>query len=280
MLWHTARGVLDLGTTGVIMGIVNVTPDSFSDGGRYFDADRAIGHALKMLEDGAAIVDIGGESTRPGADPVSVTEEMQRVLPVIKGVLERAPESWVSIDTSKAEVARAALEAGAAIVNDVTALRGDAEMAVVTARARAGLVLMHMQGSPRTMQQAPFYNDVVSEVRQTLLTSLQQAEAAGVGAEFIALDPGIGFGKNVEHNLALLRHLPDLVSDGRPLVIGLSRKSFLSKITTGDAAADRLWPTVALTAMLRDRGARVFRVHDVRENLAALKAVEAVLGRT
>ena len=278
MFWQTARGTMDLGSHGALMGIVNVTPDSFSDGGTFFSLDSAIEHAVRLCEQGAAIIDVGGESTRPGSSPVPAGEERRRVLPVIEGLLARIPNCLVSVDTSKAEVARAALEAGAAIINDVTALQGDPQMSPLIAKTGAGVVLMHMRGIPLTMQQEPFYEDVVNEVHNFLSERMQAAREAGIRLPCIAFDPGIGFGKGLEHNLALLRQLPELRIDDRPLVIGVSRKSFLSKIAPAPSMPERLWPTVGLTALLRARGAQVLRVHDVRENLAALRAVEAVLG--
>ena len=278
MIWQTARGAIDLGSHGALMGILNVTPDSFSDGGEYFSRESAVEHAIRMCEEGAAIIDVGGESTRPGSSPVSAGEERRRVLPVIEGLLARLPACLISVDTSKAEVARAAMEAGAAIINDVTALAGDPGMRRVAAATRAGVVLMHMRGTPLLMQQNPFYENVVKEVHNSLNESMMLAVKSGVDARCIALDPGIGFGKGLEHNLALLRHLPELRIDDRPLVLGVSRKSFLSRIAPATSMPERLWPTVALTGLLRSLGAQVLRVHDVRENLMALRAVEAVLG--
>lgn len=278
MIWQTARGPLDLGTGGIVMGILNVTPDSFSDGGKFTDPGQAVAHALQMMEDGAGIIDIGGESTRPGAPSVTSSEERRRVLPVIEAVLRQQPRCLISVDTSKAEVARAALEAGAAIVNDISALRGDPTMAAVIASFKAGLVLMHMQGTPQTMQKQPTYSDVLSEVKEELRGQRDAALAAGIAPGCIALDPGIGFGKTVEHNLTLLRRLPELRLGDGPLVVGVSRKSFLSRFTTSTELSERLWPTIALTATLSARGAQVLRVHDVRENVAALRTVEAVLG--
>ena len=278
MIWQTARGTIDLGTRGALMGIVNVTPDSFSDGGTYFGVESAVAHAVRLCEEGAAIIDVGGESTRPGSSPVSADEERRRILPVIEGLLARVPSCLVSVDTSKAEVARAALEAGAAIINDVTALQGDQQMGHLIARTGAGVVLMHMRGTPLTMQQKPFYGNVVNEVRNFLRERLKAAQESGIDLPRIAFDPGIGFGKDLEHNLTLLRQLPELRIEDRPLVLGVSRKSFLSKIAPATSMPERLWPTVALTALLRCHGARVLRVHDVRENLAALRTAEAMLG--
>ena len=259
------------------MGIVNVTPDSFSDGGRFLSVERAVDHALQLLDGGAAIIDIGGESTRPGAMPVSPDEEMQRVLPVVERLIEQAPGCVLSIDTSKAEVAHAALEGGASIINDVTALSGDPDMPLVAARHRAGVVLMHMQGTPLTMQSAPFYHDPVAEVGAFLEERSRRAVDAGIDPASIALDAGIGFGKTVAHNLALLRSYTTLAAPARPMVVGISRKAFLGKIAGSASMEDRLWPALALTALLREKGARVFRTHDVEPTVAALRAVEALL---
>ena len=258
------------------MGILNVTPDSFSDGGDFLNAGRAVEHALAMLVEGAAIIDVGGESTRPGAAPVPADEEIRRVVPVVAAILSKHPECLISVDTSKAVVARAALAHGAAIVNDVTALRGDPELANAVAEYGAGVVLMHMQGEPRTMQNQPVYADVVGEVRAFFLERLAAARAAGISPEQVAFDPGIGFGKTVAHNLTLLRELAALGVEDRPLVLGVSRKSFLGKVSGAETMGERLWPTVALTGVLRERGARVLRVHEVRPNLLALRTVEAL----
>jgi dihydropteroate synthase len=245
-----------------VMGIVNVTPDSFSDGGLYLDAGAAVDHGLALERAGATILDVGGESTRPGANPVPEDEERHRVLPVIEGLRARGTGSQLSIDTSKAPVARAALAAGATLVNDVTALRGDPAMAEVIATAGADCCLMHMLGEPRTMQRDPRYGDVVSEIKAFLEARLSDAVAAGVAEERILLDPGIGFGKTTEHNLELLRRLDEIVALGRPVVIGTSRKSFLGKITARPVE-DRIAATIATNLVAYERGARVFRVHDV-----------------
>lgn len=278
MIWQTARHPVDLTARAAIMGILNVTPDSFSDGGSFADASAAVARGLEMLAEGATMLDVGGESTRPGAQAVSETEELRRVLPVIDGLLVNAPGCLISVDTSKAAVAQAALDHGAAIVNDVTALRGDRAMAGVVARGNAALVLMHMQGTPRTMQVEPRYEDVVAEVRAFFEERLVAAEAAGIPLAALALDPGIGFGKTVAHNLTLLRGLEQLPVRSCPLVLGVSRKSFLARIAAVDTMPERLWPTLALTAMLREKGARVLRVHDVKPNVAALLTAEALLG--
>jgi dihydropteroate synthase len=257
-----------------VMGVVNVTPDSFSDGGVNLDPVDAVASARRMLAEGAAIVDVGGESTRPGAEGVSADEELRRVLPV----LEQLSEAPVSIDTSKAEVAKRALELGAELVNDVTALRGDPALAEVVADSGAYLCLMHMQGEPRTMQADPRYEDVVSEVAAFLETRLSTAVEAGIAEERICLDPGIGFGKTVEQNFELVRRLDQLTALGRPVVIGFSRKSSLGKLlgdpqaTTGSLAA-----SVGAAVAAYERGATILRVHDVREHVEALAAARAAL---
>jgi len=260
-----------------LMGVVNVTPDSFSDGGLFLDADAAIAHGKELAHQGADILDVGGESTRPGAEEVGVEEERARVEPVVAGL---AGSATVSIDTSKAEVARAALDAGATIVNDVTALRHDPEIGALCAERDAGLVLMHMQGEPRTMQANPTYDDVVEDVKAFLAERLEASVGAGVAEERIWLDPGIGFGKNLEHNLELLRRFGELRELGRPLVVGASRKSFLGKIDGSDVD-DRLGGTIAASIFAAAEGADVLRIHDVAEVAQAMKMAGAVLvGRT
>jgi dihydropteroate synthase len=256
------------------MGVVNVTPDSFSDGGRYLDADAAIAHGEELVRDGAEILDVGGESTRPGAEPVDELEERRRVEPVVAGL---AGKATVSIDTSKAAVAGAAIDAGAEIVNDVTALRHDPEIGPLCAERGVGLVLMHMQGEPRTMQERPVYEDVVDDVKAFLAERLAVAVAAGVAEERVWLDPGIGFGKTLEHNLELLRRLGELGELGRPLVIGASRKSFIGKVD-GSAVDERLGGTIASSVIAAAEGADVLRVHDVAEVAQAIKVSTAVLG--
>jgi dihydropteroate synthase len=246
-----------------MMGVVNVTPDSFSDGGLYLDPEAAIAHGIELYDEGAAILDIGGESTRPGAEPVPVEEELRRVIGVIEGLVEAQPAARLSIDTSKAAVARAALDAGATLVNDVTAFRGDPEMASVVAAAGAGCCLMHMLGDPRTMQDDPRYEDVVADVKAFLQERIAYAVAAGIDEQRILVDPGIGFGKTVEHNLELVRRLDELVALGRPVVIGTSRKSFLGKLTGRSDPSDRVPGTIATCVLALERGARIFRVHDV-----------------
>jgi dihydropteroate synthase len=258
-----------------VMGIVNVTPDSFSDGGVHLDPDEAAAAARRMVQEGAAIVDIGGESTRPSSEGVSLDEELRRVVPV----LERLVDVPVSIDTSKAEVARRALVLGAELVNDVTALRGDPETAAVVAEAGAYVCLMHMQGAPRTMQASPAYDDVVSDVAAFLEERLRYAVDAGIAEERVLLDPGIGFGKTMEQNFELVRRLPELVALGRPVVVGFSRKSSLGRVL-GDPAAKTgpLAASVAAAVTAYERGATVLRVHDVREHVEALTVAAAVAG--
>ncbi len=258
------------------MGVVNVTPDSFSDGGVNFAAADAIGAVRRMIREGAAIVDVGGESTRPGAAPVTFDEELRRVVPVLEAVGGELP---VSIDTAKAGVARLAAELGAEMVNDVTALRGDPGMAETVAGSGSYLCLMHMQGEPRTMQANPTYGDVVAEVAAFLEERLAVAVAAGVPEERICLDPGIGFGKTAEHNFELIRRLDELTALGRPLVVGFSRKSSLGRIL-GDpeATTGPLSASIAAAVAAYERGATILRVHDVREHVEALTAAQAVVG--
>ena len=255
------------------MGIVNVTPDSFSDGGRYLDAEAAIDHGLQLAAEGADLLDVGGESTRPGAAEVPADEELARVIPVVEALVSAGHR--VSIDTSKAEVAGRALGAGAEIVNDVTAL-GDPEMAGVCAAAGSGLVLMHMKGTPRTMQEDPTYDDVVIEVRDFLAERLATAVASGVEEERIWLDPGIGFGKTAAHNLELIDRIGELGELGRPIVLGASRKSFIGKIT-GRGVDDRLGGSLAAAVLGVARGAEILRVHDVGETRGAVSVAESVL---
>jgi dihydropteroate synthase len=257
------------------MGVVNVTPDSFSDGGLYLDPEAAIRHGEELVRDGAEILDVGGESTRPGAEPVPVEEELRRVVPVIHGL--RDLDCEISVDSSKAAVAAAALDAGAEIVNDVTALRGDPEMAALCAEREPVVVLMHMRGKPRTMQDDPRYGDVVAEVKAFLAERLEAAVAAGIAEERVWLDPGIGFGKTAAHNLELLRRLGELRELGRPLVVGTSRKSFIGKVD-GSAAGDRLGGTIASSVLAAADGAEVLRVHDVAEMSQALAVAAAIAG--
>jgi dihydropteroate synthase len=260
------------------MGIVNVTPDSFSDGGRYLRTEAAVAHGLEMVGEGADLLDVGGESTRPGAEPVPEAEERRRVVPVIERLRAAGCVVPISIDTTKAAVAAAAIAAGATVVNDVTALRGDPELAAVVAATGAGLCLMHMRGEPRTMQRDPRYGDVVAEVAAFLAERRQFAVERGVARERVALDPGIGFGKTGEHNLELLRRLGEIAALGSPVLIGTSRKSFLGRLT-GREVGDRLAATIASNVVALEHGARIFRVHDVAPVRDALTVAAATLRR-
>lgn len=277
-LWKIGDRIFDLSRQGLIMGVLNVTPNSFSDGGHFFGAENALEHGLRMAAEGAHIVDVGGESTRPGAEAVASEEELRRVLPVIEQ-LHRKSEVIISIDTSKAEVARAAIRAGASIVNDVTGGRGDEEMMPLIAETKSAFIIMHMQGTPQTMQIAPQYTNVVSEVFDFFRQQYARAIVYSIDPMAIAFDPGIGFGKTLEHNLELLAQLERLRACDRPIVIGVSRKSFLAKLIKSAQISDRLAPALALTSLLRTRGADVLRVHDVKENVNALKVTEAILQR-
>ena len=270
-------GTLAGGTGPVVVGILNVTPDSFSDGADFLDPEAAAEHAATMLDEGAGILDLGGESTRPGSDPVSQEEELRRVIPVIERVLTVRQEAVISVDTYRAGTAAAAIEAGARIINDVTALRGDPRMASVVKEADCPVIFMHMQGEPKTMQREPHYEDVVREVRDFLTRRAEYAVAAGIGPENVIVDPGIGFGKNLEHNLTLLRNLDAIVDLGFPVLIGASRKTFIGRITGVQEARKRAFGTVATTVLAYERGATFFRVHDVRANREALAVAEAVL---
>lgn len=271
--WRCGRAVLDLSVPRV-MGIVNVTPDSFSDGGRFFDRERALDHARRLRADGADIVDIGGESTRPGAAPVSITDELARILPLVATL--SAEGALVSVDTMKPEVMREAVAAGAAIVNDVRALREPGALETV-AGLETSVCLMHMQGEPRTMQTHPRYDDVVREVRDFLLARAAAAEAAGIARERIAIDPGFGFGKTVAHNLTLLRQLRSFTGTGYPVLAGLSRKATIG-VLTGRDAPDRVAGSLAATLAAVARGAGIVRVHDVRETVDALRVWQAIEG--
>jgi dihydropteroate synthase len=260
------------------MGIVNVTPDSFFDGGRYDDPQRAVAHALRLVAEGADLLDIGAESTRPGAHPVDEQEELRRLLPVVAAVA-KAVSVPVSVDTSKADVARAALDAGAVMVNDVTALQGDGAMVDVVAEAGAGLVVMHMQGTPETMQQAPHYDDVVGEIAQFLTERARFAMEHGVARDRIVLDPGIGFGKTLTHNLDLLANLHAFAELGFPVLVGPSRKGFIGQLTYQTVDA-RAWGTAAVVALAVQQGARILRVHDVGPMRDVVRVADAVVRRT
>jgi dihydropteroate synthase len=271
--WRHRTGEIVLDRTQ-IMGILNVTPDSFSDGGRYLDPETAIRHGLDMADHGADILDIGGESTRPGSDPVSAEEEWRRIGPVIHGLAGKVGVP-LSVDTMKPEVAEQAIEAGAAIVNDVSGMRDPAMVRLVASR-RVGVVAMHMLGDPKTMQEHPTYADVVKEVRASLGDRVRGLKAAGVPPEAIAIDPGVGFGKAVEHNLALLRHLDRLVDLGHPVVVGVSRKSFIERLG-GGGAGERLPGSLAAAVLAVARGAHVVRVHDVAESVRAVRVADALV---
>jgi dihydropteroate synthase len=262
----------------LIMGVVNVTPDSFFDGGRYLDAAAAVAHALRLVEEGADLLDIGAESTRPGADVVNEAEECRRAIPVVTEVA-KAVTIPISIDTSKAAVARAALDAGASLVNDVTALRGDPAMVDLVARTGAGIVLMHMHGTPRTMQQAPRYDDVVGEISEFFEERICFAMAHGIARRQIILDPGIGFAKLQEHNLALLARLYQFVQFDCPLMVGVSQKSFLGQLVNRPVQ-ERQWATAAAVAIAVDRGAGILRVHDVKAMKDVVLVASAISQQT
>ena len=276
MIWNIQGRNLDLTRRAQIMGILNVTPDSFSDGGHFSAHDAALTHARKMIAEGAAIIDIGGESTRPGALPVDADEEIRRTIPVIQS-LRAEWDGLISIDTMKASVAKAALDAGADIVNDVSGLTADPEMTAVCSGSDCGIVIMHMRGTPVDMQQNPSYTDVVAEVREYFQGRLNILKSHGISPARLCFDPGIGFGKTLEHNLALLRHLDEIAPSGFPLLLGVSRKSLIAKLAGAELPADRDAATFALTAMARTKGIMLHRVHDVKGNLAALRAAEGVM---
>jgi dihydropteroate synthase len=281
MIWKTRSRILDLSPSAKIMGILNVTPDSFSDGGQFFSLEAAVSHARELIVQGAEIIDVGGESTRPGADPVSLKEELRRIIPVIEKIRSEFPSVLISVDTYKAATAEKAIRAGADIINDITALRGDPGMIDAVLESGVGVVLMHMQGTPKTMQVAPSYQDVVSEVMDFLEDRCNWLVGRGVDRERIAIDPGFGFGKRLADNIKLMRNLDAFRALAQPLLIGVSRKSGLAQLA-GDAAlpaAKRIWPTVALTCLLREKGAHLLRVHDVKPNLEALRMTEAILER-
>jgi len=279
MIWKLRKRSVDLSRSGLIMGVLNVTPDSFSDGGLFMDEEAAFRHAEQMASEGAIILDVGGESSRPGSDPVPAKEELRRVIPVIKRLRSRFPDLFLSIDTYKAETARQALAAGADIVNDISALRADPGMIEVLQRSDAGVILMHMQGTPKTMQMNPYYEDVVTEVIEFLRLRRDELVSRGIDRARIAIDPGYGFGKRVQDNVQLVRWLSRFAELGQPVVVGISRKSSIAQLLGNPKLPphERLWPTVALTSLLREKGAHVFRVHDVRPNLEALRMTEAIV---
>jgi dihydropteroate synthase len=278
MIWRARERTLTFDRQALLMAVLNVTPDSFSDGGAFFEPEPAVRQARRLITEGAAIVDVGGESTRPGSDPVPLEEELRRVIPVIRRLRREFPDLVLSIDTYKAETARQAIEAGADIVNDITALRGDSQMVQIVKETGAGIVLMHMQGSPKTMQIAPFYHDVVAEVASFLAERRAFACSCGVEFDRIALDPGFGFGKRDEDNVCLIQRLDTIAALGSPTVVGISRKSTLARLSGEPQLpfSERLWPTIAATCILRLGGAQVLRVHDVKANLEALRMTEAI----
>ena len=277
MHWKIREKTIDLTQRGMIMGILNVTPDSFSDGGVHADISSALAHARQMIDEGASIIDVGGESTRPGAAPVSAELEIARTLPII-AALRETWDGLISIDASKASVAAAALKAGADIVNDVTGLEGDAAMPGLCAESGCGVVLMHMLGQPCSMQQNPIYEDVVSEVRNYFVDRLESITAQGIHPDSVCFDPGIGFGKTCQHNLELLRNLDKLAPGDRPLLLGVSLKSFIARILDKEDFTAREWPTVAITSFARRKGVAIHRVHHVEANLQAMRMTEAILG--
>ncbi len=275
MHWQLRDRTLSFSGCPRVMGIVNVTPDSFSDGGKFFDPERAVAHALQLLDEGAELLDIGGESTRPGSEPVGVEEELRRVIPVIRGIQSKRPEACLSIDTQKAKVAAAALEAGCSILNDISAGRHDDAMFPVAAESGAGLVLMHMQGKPSTMQENPGYEDVIDEVRSFLHTRSQLAQQQGVDAERIALDPGIGFGKRLADNLDLMRNLDSLFPKEVPLLLGASKKRFLGEVT-GRSVDERNAANLATCAQAFFSGVAIIRVHDVKDTCDFLRVLISI----
>jgi len=279
MMWKLRKRSVNLSRSGFIMGVLNVTPDSFSDGGQFVDAEAAFRHAERMVQEGAAILDVGGESSRPGSEPVGLEEELRRVIPIVHRIRVRFPDLFLSIDTYKAETARQALAAGADIINDISALRADREMIEVLQQSDAGVILMHMRGTPKTMQVDPHYENVVSEVFEFLRGRRDELVRCGIDPARIAIDPGYGFGKRVQDNVELVRQLGRFAELGQPIVVGISRKSMIAHLLADPKlpSEDRMWPTVALTSLLREKGAQIFRVHDVRPNLEALRMTEAIL---
>ena len=278
MLWRAGRHEFRFPRPTLVMGVLNVTPDSFSDGGKFFSVEAALERAGQMVREGADLLDVGGESTRPGAAPVSEEEEIRRVIPVIKELALRL-QVPISVDTQKPEVARAALVAGANIVNDIAANRIDDAMARVVAEFRAGYVAMHMQGTPQTMQANPAYIDVVREVDEFFAERLTRLEKSGVRREQVVLDPGIGFGKTLEHNLQLLGALPRFARHDRPVLLGVSRKAFLSKLTGAESPSERLPGALACAALAVRDGVQFLRVHDVQETVRAARVTEAISGK-
>jgi dihydropteroate synthase len=279
MIWNVRNRRLECGKRTLCMGILNVTPDSFFDGGRYSDPEAAVEEGRRMFASGADLVDVGGESTRPGSEPVTEAEELNRVIPVV-AALSRLPGALVSVDTTKARVAAEAIAAGAEVINDISALRGDPGMAKVAAETGAGVVLMHMLGTPRSMQDNPVYADVVTEVRDFLRERVDAAVAAGIRRDSIVVDPGIGFGKTVEHNLEILGRLREFAGLDRPLLVGPSRKSFIGKVLGGLPPEDRLEGTAAAVVLCIAGGAALVRVHDVAAMVRVIRVADVIRGRT
>jgi dihydropteroate synthase len=279
MLWKLRDRTVDLGRSGIVMGVLNTTPDSFSDGGKYVSEEAALRHASEMISEGAAILDIGGESSRPGADPVPLEEETHRVIPILQAIRSAFPKIILSVDTTKSVTAREALLAGADIINDISAATADREMVAVLKESGAGIILMHMQGTPKTMQINPTYSDVVTEIFEFLKKRTQALADEGIDPERIAIDPGYCFGKKLAHNVSLVRNLKKFKEMGRPIVVGVSKKSMIPQLLDEPRLPmeDRIWPTVAFTSILREEGAHVFRVHEVKPNLDALRMTEAIL---
>jgi dihydropteroate synthase len=275
-VWRCRDRTLTLGERTLVMGIVNVTPDSFSDGAMFASAEDAVAHGARLVDEGADLVDVGGESTRPGSDPVEVNEELRRVVPVIEGLAKARPGTPLSVDTRKPEVASAALDSGASVVNDIAAGRNSALLEIVS-RSGAGIVLMHMLGEPKTMQDDPRYDDVVAEVHEFLRERIEAAVFAGIPEERICIDPGIGFGKTVDHNLALLRAVPALRILGAAVMVGASRKGFIGALTGIDDAAARLEGSLAVAVLAAANGADLVRVHDVEATVRALNVADAVV---
>lgn len=271
--WPSGR--LDFSAGCIVMGVLNVTPDSFSNGGKFLDTKKAIKHGVKMAAEGAAIIDVGPESTRPGAEAISVDEQIKRAIPVIEALSKKVAVP-ISIDTYRSEVAEAALEAGAAIINDITAL-SDERMGELAAEKQVPVVLMHMQGTPATMQAEPKYDDVVGEVLQFLLKRTKRAEGFGIPKERIFIDPGIGFGKTLEHNLLILRNIDEFVATGYRVLLGTSRKSFIGKLTGKENPADRIFGTAATVALCVRAGVSIIRVHDVAQIVDVVKVTEAII---
>jgi dihydropteroate synthase len=275
-VWRCRDHTLSLGERTLVMGIVNVTPDSFSDGAMFATAEEAVAHGARLVDEGADLVDVGGESARPGSDPVEVDEELRRVVPVIEGLAKARPGTPISVDTRKPEVAIASLDAGACVVNDITAGH-DAKLLEIVARTGAGIVLMHMLGEPKTMQVDPRYDDVVAEVHEFLRERIEAAVFAGIPEERICIDPGIGFGKTVDHNLALLRAVPALRMLGAAVMVGASRKGFIGTLTGVEDPAARLEGSLAVAVLAAAHGADLVRVHDVEATVRALKVADAVV---